>query len=79
MRAITWAIRVQCRDGRSAFLRPGGLTGRGPIRTFQYKDDADGHAEILREALDAGDSVTVIERSHGKHTAHPETPTDDAT
>lgn len=66
MRPITWAIRVTFADGREAFLRHGNVIGRGPIATFHSKEKADAQAAFLREGLDAGDVVTVIERSHGR-------------
>lgn len=69
-RAITWAIRVRFTDGRSTFLRQGGLTGRGSITPFREKETADIAAAFLRVELDAGDEVTVIERSHGRQFPH---------
>lgn len=66
MRSITWAIRVTFADGRSAFLRQGGITGHGAIRSFPSKEQAEAEAVVLRAALDARDTVTVIERSHGR-------------
>lgn len=68
MRALSWAIRVTFASGRTAFLRHGGVIGRGPIATFHSKDRADAQAAFLREGLDARDVVTVIERSHGRRT-----------
>lgn len=66
MRAITWAIRVTFANGRHAFVRRGGVIGRGPIATYHTKAQADNEAAFLRIGLDAGDVVTVIERSHGR-------------
>lgn len=68
-RAITWAVRVMFANGRSAFLRHGGVTGRGPIATFHSKAKAESEAAFLRVGLDAADLVTVIERSHGRQAA----------
>jgi hypothetical protein len=65
-RPITWAIRVMFADGRTAFLRQGGVTGRGPIVSFHTKAKAENEAAFLRGGLDARDVVTVIERSHGR-------------
>jgi hypothetical protein len=65
-RAITWAIRVTFANGRDAFLREGDVIGRGPIATFRTKAKADEQAAFLREGLDAGDTIAVIERSHGR-------------
>lgn len=66
MRAITFAIRVTFADGRTAFIRQGGVIGKGPIATYRTKADAD--AEVLRisHGVDAPDVFTVIERSHGR-------------
>lgn len=69
MKAITWAIRVTFAGGGTAFLRHGGVIGRGPIATFHSKAKAEDQAAFVREGLDAGDVVTVIERSHGKRFA----------
>ena len=66
---MSWAIRVTYANGREAFLRHGGVIGRGPIVTFHSKAKADRDAACLRDGLDAGDIVTVIERSHGRRTA----------
>jgi hypothetical protein len=66
-RAISWAIRMTFANGRDAFLRHGGVIGRGPIVTFHSKAKADAQAAVLREGLEAGDVVTVIERSHGRN------------
>lgn len=69
MKTIQWAIRVMFADGRTAFLRRGGV-GTGPIVTFRTKALADGQAAFLRQGLDAEDVVTVIERSHGRNAVH---------
>lgn len=66
MKAITWAIRVTFADGRTALLRHGGVIGRGPIATFRTKAKADAEAAFLSEGLDAHDTITVFERSHGR-------------
>lgn len=66
MRAISWAIRVTFANGRDAFVRSGGVIGRGPIATYRTKAQAESDAAFMREGLDAGDVVTVIERSHGR-------------
>lgn len=65
-RPITWAIRITFADGREAFLRHGGVIGRGPIVTFYTKEKADEQAAFIREGLDAGDVATVIQRSRGR-------------
>lgn len=65
-RAICYAIRVTFANGRDAFVRQGGVIGRGPIATFYSKAKAEEQAAFFREGLDAGDVVTVIERSHGR-------------
>lgn len=63
---MTWAIRVTYTNGRDAFVRHGGVIGRGPIATFHSKAKAEEQAAFVREGLDAGELVTVIERSHGR-------------
>jgi hypothetical protein len=63
---VSWAIRVTFANGRDAFVRHGGVIGRGPIATFHSKAKAEAQAALFREGLDAGDVVTVIERSHGR-------------
>lgn len=63
---MSWAIRVTYANGKDAFLRHGGVIGRGPIATFYSKAKAEEEAAFVREGLDAGDVVTVIERSHGR-------------
>jgi hypothetical protein len=68
---MSWAIRVTYANGRTAFLRHGGVIGRGPIVTFHSKAKADADAAFLRHGLDAGDVVTVIERSHGRRKKPP--------
>lgn len=68
MRAIVWAIRVTYPDGRGAFLRHGPRPGYGAIVNFHSKAQAEERAAFLREGLDAGDVITVIERSHGRRT-----------
>jgi hypothetical protein len=65
-RAITWAVRVTFANGRDAFLRHGGVIGRGPIATYRTKAQAEDAAALLRVGLDAADTVIVIERSHGR-------------
>lgn len=65
-RPITWAIRVTFHNGRDAFVRHGGVIGRGPIATFHSKAKAEEQARFICEGLDTGDVVTVIERSHGR-------------
>ncbi len=67
-RASRWAIRVTFADGRTAFLRHGGVIGHGPIVSFPSKAKADAEAAFVREGLDAGDVITVLERSHGRRT-----------
>ena len=62
----SWAIRVTFANGRDAFLRRGGVIGRGPIATFHSKEKAEEEAAFVREGCAAEDSVTVIERSHGR-------------
>lgn len=42
------------------------MFGRGPIATYAAKDQAEADAAALRQRLEAGDIVAVIERSHGK-------------
>lgn len=73
MRAITWAVRVTFANGREAFLRVRHAReaplGRGPIASFRLKSLADDAAARLVGTLEAGDVVTVIERSHGKQHA----------
>lgn len=64
-RPITWAIRVTLADGRTVFLRQGGVIGNGPIATYRSKAAADADADALRQRMDARD-ITVIERSHGR-------------
>lgn len=66
MRALRWALRVTFADGSDAFLRHGGVIGRGPIVTFYSKAKADEQAAFIRQGLDTGDVVTVIQRSHGR-------------
>lgn len=66
MKKPSWAIRVTFASGREAFLRHGGVIGRGPIARFHSKAKADDQAAFIREGMDAGDVVAVIERSHGK-------------
>ncbi len=63
---MSWAIRVTFANGKDAFLRHGWVIGRGPIATFHSKEKAEREAAFVREGLDAGDVVTVIERSHGR-------------
>lgn len=63
---MSWAIRVTFANGKDAFLRHGGVIGRGPIATFYSKAKAEEQAAFVREGLDAGDVATVIERSHGR-------------
>ncbi len=63
---MSWAIRVTFANGKDAFLRHGGVIGRGPIATFHVKEKAEEQASFVREGLDAGDVITVIERSHGR-------------
>ena len=65
---MSWAIRVTYADGRVALLRNGILPGRGSIVNFHSKAKADAEAAFLREGLNAGDVVTVFERSHGRTT-----------
>lgn len=67
MRPISWAIRVTYANGGTAFMRHGGVIGRGPIATFYSKAKADAQAAFLREGLDAEDVIAVIERSHGRN------------
>lgn len=64
MRAMTWAIRVTDAEGRTSFVRSGGI-GRGPIVSFRTKEQADAEAERLSARL-PGKVLTVIERSHGR-------------
>lgn len=63
---MSWAIRVTFANGKDAFLRLGGVIGRGPIATFHSKAKAEMEAAFIREGLYEGDVVTVIERSHGR-------------
>jgi hypothetical protein len=63
---VKWAIRVTYANGRQALLRHGRVIGRGPVATFHSKAKAEAEAAFLREGLDAGDVVTVFERSHGR-------------
>lgn len=63
---MSWAIRVTYASGRTAFLRHGHVIGRGPMVTFHSKAQADAQAAFLREGLHAGETVTVITRSHGR-------------
>ena len=63
---MSWAIRVTFANGKDAFLRHGGVIGRGPIATFHSKQKAEAEAAFIREGMDAGDVVAVIERSHGR-------------
>ncbi len=65
---MSWAIRVTFANGKDAFLRHGGVIGRGPIATFHSKAKAEEEASFVREGLDTGDVVMVIERSHGRRT-----------
>ena len=65
---MSWAIRVTYANGREAFLRHGIVPGTGPIVTFHSKAKADAEAAIFRDNLNAGDAITVIERSHGRRT-----------
>ena len=67
MRAMTWAIRVTFANGRDAFVRHGGVIGRGPIATFYSREKAEEQATFIRQGMEPGDVVTVIERSHGRH------------
>lgn len=69
MRALTWAIRVTFADGRDAFVRHGGVIGRGPIATFHSKAKAEEQAAFVRQGMETGDVVMVIERSHGRNVA----------
>lgn len=65
-RPMTWAIRVTFANGRDAFVRHGWVIGRGPIATYRTREQADKDADFVRQGLDAGDTVMVIERSHGR-------------
>lgn len=69
MRAITWASRATFANGRTAFVRDGGVTGRGRITNYRTSAEAETQAIALRKVLAAGDVVTVIERSHGRQFA----------
>lgn len=66
MRARTWAIRVTFADGRVALVRQGGVIGRGLVATFYSEAKADEAAANFRQGMEAGDTVTVFERSHGR-------------
>lgn len=66
MKSTSWAIRVTFANGRDAFLRHGGVIGRGPIVTFHSKAKAEQEAAFVREGCSSEDVVTVIERSHGR-------------
>jgi hypothetical protein len=63
---MSWAIRVTFANGRDAYVRHGGVIGRGPIATFHAKAQAEAQAAFVREGLDARDVVMVVERSHGR-------------
>lgn len=63
---MSWAIRVTFANGKDALLRHGGVIGKGPIATFYSKAKADEQAAFIKEGLDAGDVITVFERSHGR-------------
>lgn len=67
MARLSWAIRITFANGRDAFLRHGGKVGHGPIATYYSKAKAEEQAAFVREGLDAGDVVTIIERSHGRN------------
>lgn len=73
-RPITWAIRITLSDGRIAFVRKGGVMGRGPIETYRTQASADARADELRQILPH--EVTVIERSHGRQSPDAETQKD---
>ncbi len=72
---MSWAIRVTFANGRDAFLRHGRGIGRGPIATYHSKAKAEEYASFVRDGLDAGDVVTVIERSHGRQKDPAPSPT----
>lgn len=65
-RPVCWAIRVTFANGKDAFLRHGGVIGRGPIVTFHSKAKAEREAAFVRHGCSSEDVVTVIERSHGR-------------
>ena len=67
-RAMTWAIRVTFADGHTAFVRVGGVIGRGSIWTFYSHAQAEAAAAEFRQSVTPQDVVTVIERSHGRNT-----------
>jgi hypothetical protein len=66
MRQTSWAIRVTFASGKEAFLRHGGVIGRGAIATFHSKAKAEREAAFVREGCSSEDVVMVIERSHGR-------------
>jgi hypothetical protein len=72
MATISWAIRVTFANGQTAFLRHGGVIGKGAIVSFHSKAKADAEAENVRNGLNEGDVLTVIMRSHGRHAARPD-------
>jgi hypothetical protein len=65
-KTISWAIRVTFANGKEAFLRHGGIIGRGPIATWHSKAKAEREAAFVCEGCSSEDVVTVIERSHGR-------------
>lgn len=67
MKKPSWAIRVTFADGRTAFIRISGTTGPGPMWTFYSKADAEAKADELRAGIWPWESVTVIQRSHGRN------------
>lgn len=68
MGRLSWAIRVTFANGREAFVRRGGVIGRGPIATYYTKAAAEDDVRFLREGFEADDVITIIERSHGRRT-----------
>lgn len=74
MKQITWAIRLTLDSGRAVFVRTGGVFGRGGIKTFSAKEQAEAEAARIRQTVSPTPVVTVIERSHGRLASHKETP-----
>lgn len=64
----TWAIRVTYQNGEEAWLRHGSRIGAGPLATFGTRKLADINADFVKQGMDAGTVVTVVQHRRGDDT-----------